>query len=108
VTDKDDDLRQKQAEEEAARDRRWDARAERDIRDYYSREMDESNSRVALAILLLRSGESGPAVEAVMVSTMVGDPMMPVTQSVAETAAGIVDLARFRMGGGFPISEDDE
>ena len=101
---KDSDLRRKMQEAEAARDAEWDrahaASAEIDNHSQ-SREFDDRQQRIALACDLLRSGQSGPEVERLLISTMLttGEPA---TQSVCDTAAGIVDMARFSMGATLP------
>ena len=99
---KDSDLRRKMQEEEAERDRRWDAAHDREDHGHYDRLVNDQQQRVALACNLLRSGQSGPEVERVVLSTLLSDPLMPVTQSLADKAAGIVDMARFFMGATLP------
>jgi len=99
---KDSDLRRRMQEAEAERDRLWDAAHGREDHGHYDRLLNDQQQRVALAIDLLRSGQSGPEVTRVLISTMLSDRLMPVTQTLEDAAEGLVDLARFRMGSTLP------
>ncbi|HYT17769.1 MAG TPA: hypothetical protein VEO18_05920 [Thermoplasmata archaeon] len=105
----DEDMRRRQREAEAARDRAWDARAERHrvAVPRLDRAIEEANQRVGLAMLLLREGQSDSEVFDVIEATL-REPGVPATDSTACMAESIVGCAAMRTGRGFPISDDDE
>ena len=71
---------------------------------------DEENSRIALAMLLLREGEPEEAVVRTVASMLyVGDPLiLRDTESAICAAENTVAIALMRLGRGFPISGDDD
>ena len=71
---------------------------------------DEENSRIALAMLLLREGEPEEAVVRTIISLLhLGDPLiLGNTESAVCAAQNTVGIALMRLGRGFPISEDDD
>ena len=70
----------------------------------------EANSRIALAMLLLREGEPEEAVVQTIMSMLhLGDPLiLRNTESAVCAAQNTVGIALMRLGRGFPISEDDD
>lgn len=117
---KDDELRRRQLEAERRRDRRWDAaHRHREWRPdgFRGRAFAEENSRIALAMLLLREGEPEEAVVRIVTSMLhLGDPLiLPDTESAVCAAQNTVGIALMRLGQMFPVDgpvglddEDDD
>src|SRR2546427_10586766 len=113
LTREDDDLRRKQAGAEHTGDRRGDeAHRHREWRPdgFRARAFVEANSRIALAMLLLREGEPEEAVVWTIMSLLhLGDPLiLRNTESAVCAAQSTVGIALMRLGRGFPISGDDD
>ena len=70
----------------------------------------EENSRIALAMLLLREGEPEDAVARTILSMLdLGDPLiLRNTESAICAAQSTVGIALMRLGRGFPISGEDD
>jgi len=78
--------------------------------EFRTRAFAEANSRIALAMLLLRDGEPEEAVVRTIMSMLhLGDPLIVRnTESAVCAAQNTVGIALMRLGRGFPISADDD